>query len=489
MAERYTRLFALTENLYQTASPVMIVAGALLKDTQTGRVLAQLKLQSLSDKPIKAAKVDITPLDVVGNELGEAVEHQYLDLNIHRDEAFGAKSPVALPDATTRAFRAAVTSVVFADNSVWEASNAAWEPLPKPVTLAEAYPDAELRKQFKLEFGAKSQYAYAEFADLCRCPCGALNRQEETKCHTCACDLLALRDLDIDELEKRKDERLEQERNAEEISAIEDAKRAKKKKRYIAIATIAVLVIIILLVIFVPMIRYNQAATLASDGKYVEAYDAFVALGEYRDSKEKALSIFALNELESIKLANIGDYVFFGSYEQDNSVSNGKERIEWLVVDIQEGKALLLSKYALDCQPLFTGNSYSSWKNCSLREWLNNDFLNTAFTDGEQELISVINYDKVSMLEEYDAWPYFMSKKAMHTKNELMGKPTAYAIAHGVNIDSDTGYCAWRLKPEKRGGDTTFWEVHSDGSVGGGVNFISTSRDAIRPAIWVDLSD
>lgn len=45
---------------------------------------------------------------------------------------------------------------------------------------------------------------------------------------------------------------------------------------------------------------------------------------------------------------NIGDYVLFGSYEQDNDTTNGAEPIEWQVVDIDNDKALLVSKYILD---------------------------------------------------------------------------------------------------------------------------------------------
>lgn len=36
---------------------------------------------------------------------------------------------------------------------------------------------------------------------------------------------------------------------------------------------------------------------------------------------------------------NIGDYVLFGSYEQDNDTTNGAEPIEWQVVDIDNDKA------------------------------------------------------------------------------------------------------------------------------------------------------
>ena len=66
MGERYTRLFSLPENLYSTGAPVIIAAGALLKDNQTGNVLAQLKLRSVSAKTIKAATVSIKLLDTVG---------------------------------------------------------------------------------------------------------------------------------------------------------------------------------------------------------------------------------------------------------------------------------------------------------------------------------------------------------------------------------------------------------------------------------------
>lgn len=245
--------------------------------------------------------------------------------------------------------------------------------------------------------------------------------------------------------------------------------------------------------IFVPIIRYNQAATLASDGKYIEAYDAFVALGEYRDSEEKALSIFALSELELIKSANIGDYVFFGSYEQDNSVSNGKERIEWLVVDIQEGKALLLSKYALDCQPIHTGDNYRTWKTCTLFEWLNNEFLNAAFLDSEQR--HLVKYDgaKVSLLDFSDATTYFKKKTSQHSENELLCRPTTYAIANGVWMVDDTDYCTWALIPESKGsGEKTFWEVSYSGSISGSVctgGDYPSFKPAVRPAIWVDLSE
>ncbi len=47
-------------------------------------------------------------------------------------------------------------------------------------------------------------------------------------------------------------------------------------------------------------------------------------------------------------VVEVGDVIYFGSYEQDNNLSNGKEEIEWIVLAKENRKALLISKYALD---------------------------------------------------------------------------------------------------------------------------------------------
>ena len=38
----------------------------------------------------------------------------------------------------------------------------------------------------------------------------------------------------------------------------------------------------------IPYIEYCKAVSLQKDGKIIEAYDAYIALGDYKDSKEKA---------------------------------------------------------------------------------------------------------------------------------------------------------------------------------------------------------
>ena len=100
--------------------------------------------------------------------------------------------------------------------------------------------------------------------------------------------------------------------------------------------------------------KYRSALALMDAGNYEEAIFAFESLDGYKDSIEKAEDAYEEYKHEKLKQANVGDYVIFGAYEQDNDTSNGKEKIKWLVLDKQGSKMLVISQYALDCQPYNT---------------------------------------------------------------------------------------------------------------------------------------
>ena len=119
MSERYSRLFSLPTNLYTEGSPVLIAAGALLKDNQTGKVLAQLKFRNISQKAIQSVKVKVNACDTAGCPLAGMDSFSYLDLSVAAGEEFGQSKPIYLPDATTRAFTVEILSVVFADHEVF----------------------------------------------------------------------------------------------------------------------------------------------------------------------------------------------------------------------------------------------------------------------------------------------------------------------------------------------------------------------------------
>ena len=79
------------------------------------------------------------------------------------------------------------------------------------------------------------------------------------------------------------------------------------------------------------------------------------------------------------------DTVLFGSYPQSDASGFTKEPIEWIVLDRQEDRALLLSKNILDCKNYNDTLVDTTWENCSLRNWLNTSFLLNAFDSNEQK--------------------------------------------------------------------------------------------------------
>lgn len=127
MGERYIKVFSGSENLYTDNAPVVIRASALLKDTETGKMIAQLKLQNISGKSISYVKVVITQLDSVRNPLDKTIDFEYLDLSIADKEEFGSKKPIFLPNSSSRSFNVGVSHIGFIDGTVWTSENTNWQ--------------------------------------------------------------------------------------------------------------------------------------------------------------------------------------------------------------------------------------------------------------------------------------------------------------------------------------------------------------------------
>lgn len=292
MSERYSKLFSLSENLYTEGSPVLIVAGALLKDNQTGKVIAQLKLSNISTKVIKSVTVAIFPLNTAGKTLGDVVRYEYLDLSSSRDTYFGSKSAIPLPDSSSRSFGVAVEEVVFMDNSLWSTNNELWEPLAKPDAL-DFRLDEEMVKQFLMEYGYGAKSFLLEQKDLWYCVCGAINHHDEKTCHSCRKSIYNLRSIDLDAMRRRKEQRLVQEQQQAEKEAAATHERIKKAKRTALIvlpsAAIVIAFFVLLNSVIIPNRKYNNAVSMMKDEKYEEALAIFEAIDGFKDSANMIL--------------------------------------------------------------------------------------------------------------------------------------------------------------------------------------------------------
>ena len=84
----------------------------------------------------------------------------------------------------------------------------------------------------------------------------------------------------------------------------------------------------------------------------------------------------------------IGDTFTFGHFEQDGNEANGAEPIWWIVIDVKDdGSLVLISSLVLAFMPFHDSFNDVAWATCSLRTWLNHDFLYDAFDYKEMEKI------------------------------------------------------------------------------------------------------
>ena len=298
--------------------------------------------------------------------------------------------------------------------------------------------------------------------------------------------------------------RLERERKAE--IERKEAERIAKRNKKIAIITTPIVCaiiafIIVLNTVIIPNGKYNNAIALMDAGKYGEALLVFEALEGYKDSANKIeecnINIYGEEVWNKVKSVNVGDTYRFGSYEQDNNKSNGQEDIEWLVLAKEGTKILVISKEALDCKPYNTSYTDVTWETCTLRKWLNNDFINAAFSADERTMIPTVTVsadknpdystnpgnatqDQVFLLSITEANKYFSSDSARQCK------PTDYAVANGA-WESDSGNCWWWLRSP---GLTQLLaaSVYDDGDVTEFGRSVDHDDCAVRPALWIDLN-
>ena len=300
---RFSDLFRLKENLYSNGSPIVVMAGSLLKDNDTGRILAQVKFKNISTKAIKAVKVSINAYDVSNSAVEGIKEYQYLDLNAGRNVEFGQKTAVYLPDENTRSYSVSVASVIFSDNTIWEApQDCTWSELPKQELLTSVL-EKGLVEQYIRETNSDSKYKPIEYQNLWLCSCGGLNHQEEKNCSVCGLGKdKAFSCLDASSLSEQKEKYDSEVQAQKEKRAKEKQSQSAKKKKIILIASpiaaVVIVAIVLITTVFIPQGKYNSAVALMDDGKYAEAILAFKEMGNYKDAEEKLNEVAALQKEE-----------------------------------------------------------------------------------------------------------------------------------------------------------------------------------------------
>ena len=191
-------------------------------------------------------------------------------------------------------------------------------------------------------------------------------------------------------------------------------------------------------------------------------------------------------------VTNIGRSAFSGNEALTNvimgnsTISTGNlihfGGIFWRVLDVQDGKAFIISEDILETRPYHSPGGDITWEHSTLRAYLNSEFL-SSFSQADQARISettVINkknptydtpggnntVDKIFLLSIDEARTYFANDSAR------------------IAYDSDGEAVWWWLRSPDHAGYAA--DVDINGSIYSGYNFVDYNG-GVRPALWLNL--
>ena len=196
------------------------------------------------------------------------------------------------------------------------------------------------------------------------------------------------------------------------------------------------------------------------------------------------------NKTDDYKIEKKRKMMYFGKYEQDGNISNGKERIAWEIIALDKERILLLSDRILEYMPYNEYYGDATWENCTLRRWLNEDFYNEAFSEEEKEKIelttnrtvnqniahndfeTIISQDKVFLLSLDECEKYVRNDpvKTDYPKSGSVSNESAWWLRTSGTKQYEMTYCSW-------------WSLCS--------YTISSTVDnknvGVRPALWLHI--
>lgn len=164
-------------------------------------------------------------------------------------------------------------------------------------------------------------------------------------------------------------------------------------------------------------------------------------------------------------------------------------------------RVLVISKYILDCQPFNLIDKDVTWEGCTLRQWLNYEFFNTAFTVEEQERIPLMKLavwdydveyifdgnatqDRVFLLSQAEIDEYFILDDSSSRDDQLRTWMTTY-VRVKIGTDALNSSSWWSRSA-----------YNINGSIGGTLAFNpgagikqNASDIGVRPAMWIKLDE
>lgn len=464
---------------WQELCPVRVLAVQVSRDTETGACFLQTKIVNVSTKPISRIEFTVG-LEGEGGET-ETVDFSLLDADLPAGEVLRPKA-VRIKLSVITGSRAVVTR---ADG---ETSFGDPIDIDSPAPLALTGVEESERDVLLSEMGAdsfKCSGVHSEHDGWWQCGCGAVNLKRGT-CWNCGAVRGKMADLEdaafLDESRRdrvyktsvailEKGNRKEAEAAKESLEKLaeqgygdsgEKAREAgakianlSKRRKKIAVAAVAGIVLLAVMVAISPL------------PSMLEARADMKAEQEVIDSK------------------SIGQTVDLGTYSEDLSTYMGTSvagrPIRWVVVDKEDGRALLVTQQCIDEMAFDTRGDATDFKSSSLYAYLNGAFRDYAFSDAERDLID----GDVTVLGSFMVFDRAPSEDFLYATS-----------VKGGNENEEW----WTSTVEEYSGSSYYSDSYHDGQPL--VNYVDSWGDiesgddgyeqdevlGVRPAIWVKLN-
>jgi len=208
-----------------------------------------------------------------------------------------------------------------------------------------------------------------------------------------------------------------------------------------------------------------------------------VILNTVQDKKRKA-------ELAKYQVGNI---VSFGSYKHLTYPHGSYEKevrdISWRVLKQEDDKALLFSEEALDIVPLNEKKTNTNWEKCTLRVWLNDKFINTAFNTSEREIILTTEVDNSYQHSHQQNLNNTFDKIFILSKKEVKDNIVCNRVEHSIGRN-------WWVRTAYAYHNDEFYWFSGEGEEA----YYLTERESypdytdvnncygcVRPAMWIKI--
>lgn len=199
---------------------------------------------------------------------------------------------------------------------------------------------------------------------------------------------------------------------------------------------------------------------------------SFVACGENDTENAKDAEKASETKLK-LNITSVGQEIMFGSYPKTSD--GAYDDVQWIVLDIQGDKALLISKYAVEPK--------NSWDVSEFSDYMSR-ITERMFTEEEKSLITVQSIDgeesHMFLLNAAEVEKYMPEES-----NSLrVVQATGYAESKGVTTYTNSklsGCCNWVLRDG-------CWVGGQLGNKGKISDYTQKSYYGIRPAVWVSIA-